>query len=328
LAVAIRADIDAIAETERTERPDKSLVPGLMHGCGHDLHTVAALGAAAILADRRDELLGDVYFIFQPAEEVTGGAAALLEHGLLRKLPAVPLGLFGLHSWPMARGLVGARGDAVAAGKTNFRIKLTGKGGQGGFPHECVDPVVAAAALIAAIQTIVSRNADPRKSLVCAVYNMIAGDREFFVTDTVTLSGSVRALDPDTLEMAIGRLRELTDGVAAAYRCKAEMELLPQVPVLLNDPSLTQTAREGAGLVVGDENVLEPAPMLGSDDFSVYCAHMPVFYYQLGVTRPGAEPVQLHSPYFYADPEAAPIGAALLAQAAALSLTKAAKDRP
>lgn len=319
-AVAIRADIDAIAETELANVPAPSEVPGIMHGCGHDLHTTCALGAAALLSGVKSSLAGDVVFVFQPAEEVTQGAAEMLRHGLMEKLPMRPRGMFGLHSWSMPMGQVGVRRDTVAAGKTNFRITLKGRGGQGGFPHECVDVIVAGAALIEAIQTIVSRNADPRKSLVCAVYSAHAGTEEFFVTDTMTLSGSVRALDTGTLAMAEQRLEQLTDRIAAAYGCVGSLELMPQVPPLENAPELYEAARMAAQRTVGAENVSEPPPMLGSDDFAVFGEAMPVFYYQLGAMDPGGEAFPLHSPYFHVDYGAIPLGSALLAEAARLAL--------
>ena len=319
-AVAIRADIDAIAETERANGPVSSEIPGVMHGCGHDLHTTCALGAAALLNGVKSSLAGDVVFVFQPAEEVTQGAAEMLRHGLMEKLPARPRAMFGLHSWPLQTGLVGVRHDTVAAGKTNFRITLKGRGGQGGFPHECVDVIVAGAALIEGIQTIVSRNADPRKSLVCAVYSAHAGTQEFFVTDTMTLSGSVRALDTATLIMAEQRLQQFTDSIAGAYACAGNLELMPQVPPLENAPELFELAKRAAQRAAGTENVVEPPPMLGSDDFAVFGEIMPVFYFQLGVMDPKGENSPLHSPYFCADHRALPLGSALLAESACLAL--------
>jgi hippurate hydrolase len=208
----------------------------------------------------------------------------------------------------------------VAAGKTNFRVTLKGRGGQGGFPHECVDVIVAGAALIEAIQTIVSRNADPRKSLVCAVYSVHAGMQEFFVTDTMTLSGSVRALDTATLTMAEQRLEQFTGSIASGYGCAGNLELMPQVPPLTNAPELYELAKTAAQRVVGAENVTEPPPMLGSDDFAVFSEIMPVFYFQLGVMDPNGENRPLHSPYFCADHRAIPLGSALLAESACLVL--------
>ena len=215
---------------------------------------------------------------------------------------------------------MGACCATMAASKTHFRIHLRGKGGQGGFPHECVDVIVAGAAMVEAIQTIVSRNADPRKALVCAVYNLHAGDHEFFVTDRMTLSGSVRALDAETAAMALHRVEELVESLPRAYGCTARLEVIPHVPQLENSPRLYPFARRAAEMVAGAENVLEPPPMLGSDDFAVFGQYLPIFYYQLGAMRPGGENIPLHRPDFWTDPAAIPIGSALLAQAALLAL--------
>ncbi len=318
--VAIRADIDAIAEHDQGGGACRSEVPGVMHACGHDLHTVCALGAARLLKQRQNELAGDVLFVFQPAEEVTQGAAEMMRQGFMDKIPTQPLGMFSLHSASFAAGLVGARNATMAASKTHFRITLKGKSGQGGFPHECIDVIVAGAAMVQAIQTIVSRNADPRKALVCAVYNLHAGDHEFFVTDTMTLSGSVRALDADTAQMALQRVKELAESLPTAYGCTAEVEFIPHVPPLHNAPSLYPAAARAAEMVVGADHVLQPPPMLGSDDFAIFGQHMPIFYYQLGAMQPGGEEIPLHRPDFWTDPAAAPVGSALLAQAALLAL--------
>ncbi len=325
--VAIRADIDAIAETELSQSPAPSEVEGVMHACGHDLHTTCALGAAALLAEKRAELPGSVAFFFQPAEEVTQGAAAMLQSGLLQKLPKRPLGVFALHSAALPAGQVGLCPGAMAAGKTNFRIHLQGQSGQGGFPHEYADVIVAGLALAEGIQTIVSRNADPRKALVCALYSLRAGEHEFFVTDTMTLSGSVRALDEESLSMAETRLCELTQNIPPAYGCKGELELLPQVPVLINSPQLWPLAQKAALDIAGPQNALPAPPMLGSDDFAMFGRELPIFYYWLGMMAPGSGPTALHRPNFCVDPASAATGSALLAQAAFLALLQDAMNR-
>lgn len=319
-AVGIRADIDAIVQEEASAAAAPSQTPGVMHACGHDCHTTCALGAAKILHGMRKQLPGDVVFVFQPAEEVTQGATEMFRHGLGEKLPKGMVGMFGLHAAGFEAGFVGAAPMVAAAGKTNFRITLHGKSGQGGFPHECVDVVVAGAAVVDGIQTIVSRNADPRKALVCAVYTVHAGKEEFFVTDKLVLSGSVRALDEETMRMAEGRVGEIARATAAAYQCTCEVEMLPQVPPLVNDAGLYGFARRAAEMIVGEEHVLRPEAMLGSDDFAVFGKHMPVFYFRLGVTAPGAPEAKLHHSDFCVDASALPIGSAVLAQAAALAL--------
>ncbi len=318
--VGIRADIDAIAETDLKTGACRSENAGVMHACGHDLHTCCALGAAELLASQQQNLHGDVVFLFQPAEEVTQGAAAMVSNGLWQALPQKLCALFSLHCASFAAGLVGVRAGAVAASKTHFRICITGRGGQGGFPHECVDAIVAGSALVQAIQTIVSRNADPRKALVCAVYNVHAGDHEFFVTDTMQLSGSVRALDSETAEMAMHRVTELCESLPKSYGCTASLSWIPHVPVLENDAALAALAQQAAECVVGAKHVLCPPPMLGSDDFSIFGKDVPIFYYQLGAMNENGPLHPLHSPHFETNRDALSVGSALLAQSAMMRL--------
>jgi metal-dependent amidase/aminoacylase/carboxypeptidase family protein len=180
--------------------------------------------------------------------------------------------------------------------------------------------VVAGASIIEGIQTIVSRNADPRKALVCAVYTIHAGEEEFFVADKLVLSGSVRALDKETMDMAQGRVSEIAQTIAAAYQCGCEVEMMPQVPPLVNNAMLYDFALMAAQQIVGKERVLQPEAMLGSDDFAVFGEYMPIFYYRLGVTAPGAPEAQLHHRDFCVDYGVLPIGSAVLAQAVALTL--------
>ncbi len=316
--VGIRADIDALAVRENPAAPVVSVTPGVMHACGHDFHTAVAVGAARVLAAHREQLAGDVAFVFQPAEEVTQGARAMVQNGLFDVCPMDAL--FSLHAAPFASGNIGAKAGPMAAGKTKFRIRLVGKGGQAGFPHESVDVVVAGAAVIAGIQTVVSRNADPLGALVCGVHNAHAGDHEFFVPDEMVLSGSIRALDADMVAMAEERVKTLATGIAAAYGCGCEVELMRDVPPLVNAESLAAVARRAAVLAVGEEHVVAPEPMLGSDDFSVFGEYAPIFYYRVGITAPGTAPVPLHKNDFCADEAALVPAVATLARAAALAL--------
>lgn len=313
--VAVRADIDAIAETERSSSPHPSRVPGVMHACGHDVHTTCALAAAELLARHKGQMHGDVAFLFQPAEEVTKGAAAMLEHGLLKTLGRPVEALFGMHvNTGLAAGIVGASAGPVAAGKQNFKITLTGRAGHGGFPHQCVDVVVAGAALTTSLQTVVSRNTNPFEALVLALYSVQAGSGGFFVTDTLTLTGALRALSADVLAMAHRRVEEMTAATAAAYGCTAAVEWVQEVPPLVNDAALEPLARRAAAAVANE--VTATPPMLGSDDFAVFGEGMPCFYYALGTGFAGRHNAGLHAPDFCADPAALPVGAALLAESA------------
>lgn len=317
--VAIRADIDAIAGAETATDIAASENPGVMHVCGHDLHTACALGATRLLAEDRDNLPGSVAFIFQPGEEMTEGAVAMFAHGLAEKLPQTPRAIFGLHSWPgLMAGQVGLVEGPMFAGKANFAIHLQGVAGHCGLPHRCTDVIVAGAAVTNAVQTIVSRNADPTKELVCAIVSVKAGDLGFFVTDNMTLTGTIRSLDSATLAMAKARLAEIVKHTAAAYNCQGELEFLTEVPPVINEKKLAALARSAAEGVAGP-GAVQGEPTLGSDDFSLFGRLAPAFYFWLGTGFPGRDNPGLHHPSFQVNREALPLGAALLAKAARLA---------
>lgn len=319
--VALRADMDAIAEHESVRHEVRSGTEVLMHGCGHDFHTACLWGAAKLLSGMRDQIPGRVVFLFQPAEEVTQGAAAMLAHGLLERLPDMPACLFGLHNRPeLPCGQIAVMEGAVMAGKTNFRITLRGKAGHGGSPHKCVDPVVAGAALTSGIQTIVSRNTDPLDALVCAVYSLHTDAPDFFVPTSLTMTGSIRFHREPVGQSAARRLKELTGHTAAAYGCESELELLPQVPVTRNPPALAEIARCAAAETVGPENVVTPPPDMGSEDFAVFGARIPAFFYWLGSGYPDRVNAPWHSPGFETDDDALPLGSELLARSALTAL--------
>ena len=283
--VALRADIDAIAQQEAAHDGAMSQCDGLMHGCGHDFHTVGLYGAACLLAQRRDQLAGNVVFLFQPAEEVTQGAQAMIDHGLWDKLPAKPDCLFGLHNRPeLPAGQIAVMEGPVMSGKSHFVITLHGISGHGGSPHKCTDVIVAGAAVVNALQTVVSRNTD-------------AAHRH-----------------------AEERLRELTLGVSAAYGCTAEVEFHPGVPATVNSPAMTALARKAALALVDEAHVVSPAPDMGSEDFAVFGQDVPAFFYWLGSGFPGQFNPCWHNEHFRTDDGALPLAAALLAQSALVGL--------
>jgi hippurate hydrolase len=321
--VALRADIDAIAETEDESHAVRSETAGFMHGCGHDFHTACLYGAAKLLSARRETLSGRVVFLFQPAEEETQGARALLDNGLWEKTGGKPDCIFGLHNRPeLPVGQIAVLDGPIMAAKINFRVTLLGKPGHGGSPHKCVDPVVAGAALVNGVQTIVSRSADPRDALVCAVYSLHTDAPDFFVPASLTMTGSIRYLRDAAGQRAAERLKILTAGVAAAYGCQVEAKLLPQVPVTRNASSLVEIARRVAAETVGAENAVSPPPDMGSEDFAVYGAEVPSFFYWLGSGFPGRKNAPWHNPGFCTNDAALPLGAALLARSALLALER------
>lgn len=318
--VALRADIDAISQQE-PDQPGSSVHPGIMHACGHDFHTACLYGAARLLAARRETLRGEVVFLFQPAEEVTQGAAAMVAHGLWEKLPHRPRCLFGLHNRPeLPTGQVAVIEGGIMSGKEHFELTLHGVAGHGGSPHKCVDVIVPAAAIVQAVQSIISRGTDPLDSLVCAVLSIHAGTPENFVPDLLLMTGAIRAHSQAVMETAKRRLKELTAGISAAHGCTHSLRFIPQVPPTVNSPAMTALARRAAKAVVGDEQVVAPRPDMGSEDFSVFGQDVPSFFYWLGSGYPGRENAGWHSEHFSTDDSALPIGAALLAESALVGL--------
>lgn len=319
--VALRADIDAIEQQEPADNGVVSEYPGVMHGCGHDFHTTCLLGAAELLAARREELAGNVVFLFQPAEEITQGAAAMIGHGLWEKLPLRPVRLFGLHDRPeIPCGQVAVIPGAVMAGKSHFFITLTGVTGHCGSPHKCVDVIVAGAAIVNGIQTIVSRNTDPQDPLVCAVFSINAGTPENFVPETLTMTGDIRAHSDAVIQKTQDRLKALAEGIAAAYQCKCEVKFIPEVPVTDNKPEMTALARRAAEAVFGAEQIVQPRGDMGSEDFAIFGQDVPAFFYWLGTGFPGQNNPCWHNEHFKTDDDALALGAALLAQSALVGL--------
>lgn len=316
--VALRADIDAIEQQEPADNGVVSEEPGKMHACGHDFHTTCLLGAAKILSERKEEIAGNVVFVFQPAEEITQGAQAMLDHGLWDKLPVPkPERIFALHTRPeLPVGDIAAMEGPVMAGKSHFTITLHGKSGHGGSPHKCTDVIVAAAGVVNALQTVVSRNTDPLESVVCSVLSIHAGTPDNFVPDVLTMTGSIRAHGSQAHRHAEQRLQELTVGVSEAYGCTAQVEFHPGVPATVNSPEMTKIARRAAAAVVGEDHVVSPNPDMGSEDFAVFGQEVPAFFYWLGTGFPGQHNPCWHNEHFRTDDEALPLGAALLAQSA------------
>ena len=311
--VALRCDIDAIsAESCKNNRyKDKA------HNCGHNAHTSSLLACAKILSANRSELKHNVVFIFQPAEEVTQGAREMLRHGLLERLPHKPTMLFGIHNRPeVDMGKVVVHEGALMAAKSNFTIKLMGKAGHGGQPHECIDPIVCAASLISSIQTIVSRNTNPLDACVCTVCSVHGGTTDNQSPELVTLTGSIRALNEAVIENCANRLDVLAESIARAYMCKHELKLEVQVPPVFNSKEIYKKAHKIAVNAVGEANITDTAPVLGSEDFAVLGKEIPSFFYWVGSGTQGKYNPPWHSSGFYIDDQYIGIAAGLYVQCA------------
>ena len=312
--IGLRADIDAICQTEDNDLPWKSRENGIMHACGHDFHTAGLLGAAMILSRVRDEVPGKVDFIFQEAEETTDGAREMIDAGLFEVIH--PEAFFGEHNRPeVPVGKVVCKNGALMAAKTNFVIRVYGRGGHGSMPHLCVDPIVASAAIIGSLQTIVSRNTDPLDSVVLSVGSIHGGSIENLVVDRVEMTASIRALSIEARERAVRRMESVVKSTAEAYECRAEIEYREILPLTFNGEEMYKVAVRAAEMAVGSENVIDVPPTLASEDFSVFMERVPSFFYWIGSGIPGETPYAWHQSRFKADDAGLKVAAGVMAAA-------------
>ncbi|NIP81363.1 MAG: amidohydrolase [Gemmatimonadetes bacterium] len=318
--VAVRADMDALPVTEATGLPFASTKRatyngqevGVMHACGHDIHTAVGLGTASVLADMRAELPGTVVFIFQPAEEgppegEEGGAPLMLEEGVFEDPP--PEAIFALHTFPSLEvGELGyTPGPAMAAADT-WRAVIHGRQAHGAQPQESIDPVVMASQAVMALQTIRSRNMSALTDGVVTVGILRGGERHNIIPGQVRLEGTVRTFDPGVQDMVERRMREILDGITAAGGGSYELEYDRGVPVTVNDPALAERMAPTLARVVGEDNAHVLPPTTGAEDFAFFAREIPGFYFRLGTTKPGTTSGGLHTPTFTADDGAIPVG--------------------
>ena len=310
--VAVRGDIDALPIHEETGLDFASTVPGVMHACGHDVHATWAIGAAMELARRPAR--GDVLVVLQPAEELGAGAPAILASGALDDVAAI---IGGHVDRRFAVGEVIAEAGALAASADSFTIEVVGRGAHGARPHEAADPIVAAAAIITALQTIVARRIDPSAPAVCTVGSVHAGVASNVIPERATLTGTLRAMDPVTRQRLCDEVALVATGVATAHGVRADVRVERGTPPIVNPPREARWAREAAVATLGEAAVVPfGITNMGGEDFAFYMERIPGCFLRFGAREPGGDRVAAHSPRFYAAEESIFVGAAVLAECA------------
>ena len=312
--VALRADIDALPIIELNSVDYKSKNIGVMHACGHDVHTSSLLGTAKILQTIKDQFEGSVKLIFQPGEEKNpGGASLMIKEGVLQN-PA-PSSIIGQHVFPLLPvGKIGFREGKYMASSDEIYLKVIGKGGHGAAPELTIDPVVIASHIIIALQQIISRNASPKQPTVLTFGKITANGATNIIPDEVNIAGTFRALDEGWRKEGLERIQKMAESIAEGMGGRCEVDIHHGYPYLENSPELTQRIKKAAEEYVGKENVVDIDLTLGSEDFAYYSQIIPASFYRLG-TRNEAKGITsyVHTPTFDIDEDALKIGPGLMA---------------
>jgi hippurate hydrolase len=308
-AIALRADLDALHIHEKNGFEHASRHAGRMHACGHDGHTTMLLGAARYLAETRN-FAGTVHFIFQPAEENEGGARRMIEEGLFAKFAVDAV--YGMHNWPgLPAGKFAVRPGPMMASFDIFEVTVTGKGAHGAMPHEGVDPVVVAAQLVTAFQTIVSRNTHPLESAVISVTQIHGGDTWNVIPDEVVLRGTTRTFKAEIQDLVERRMREIAGSLCAAHGARMAWRYERRYPATVNAADETETAAAVLAEIVGAENVRRDVlPSMGSEDFAFMLQQKPGSYVWIG----NGGSANLHNPGYDFNDDVLPLGASYWAR--------------
>ena len=331
--IAVRADMDGLPVTEQTDYPFKSTVRstyldkevGVMHACGHDVHTAALLGVASMLAEIRDEIPGTVMLIFQPAEEGVpagerGGARMMVEEGIFAKLKPDAVIAFHTNGAPPDNegddeglGTVAYSSGPAFAAATRWEATVKGRQAHGSTPHLGVDPIVTASGIVMALQTIRSRILSPLSENVITVGIFRSGERHNIIPESAQLGGTIRTFDDATLETIETRMREIFDGHTKAAHATYELSFDTGHPMTVNDPALTARLVPSLERLLGKDKVRLSPPITGAEDFSYFSQVVPGFYFRLGVVPEGKASGGHHTPTFYAADESVPIAMRLMA---------------
>jgi amidohydrolase len=313
--IGIRADMDALPIHEQTGLPFASKLPGKMHACGHDVHTVIALGVAAALSEMKDLLQGRIKFIFQPAEETLSGARAMIADGVLED-PNLDF-ILGYHNWPAVQaGKVGYNAGAVTSAADAFDITLKGRDGHGAHPHLAVDALAAGAHFVSQLQTVVSREVKPVSPAVVTVGEFHAGRARNVIAGTAELKGIVRTLEPGLSEKIEAAVRRMLEGIKTGMRVDYTLAWKRMAPALRNDVEVLKTVLCSAREALGADNVLElPEPSMGSEDFAWFAERVPAAHLRIGSKIEGLD-TAIHRSDYDCNELAIPVGIRVLTRAA------------
>ncbi|MCB1962237.1 MAG: amidohydrolase [Rhodocyclaceae bacterium] len=305
-AIGLRADMDALPMQERNTFPHHSRHPGRMHACGHDGHTTMLLGAAQYLAEHRD-FDGTVYLIFQPAEEGDGGGREMIEDGLFERFPMDAV--FGLHNWPgLPAGSFAVHSGPVMASADRFDIEVMGHGAHAAMPHLGVDPLPAAAALVQALQTVVSRTLDPLDAAVVSVTQMHAGEAYNVIPDRASLCGTVRAFSSENQSRIEDAMQRICQGIGTAFNVNIRFTYQRGYPATINAAAEAAVCAEVARAVAGPDAVrTDLPPSMGAEDFAYFLQQKPGAYVWLG-NGPGEGGCTLHNPHYDFNDALIPVG--------------------
>ncbi len=302
-AIGFRADIDALGLTEENDLPYKSQHCGVMHACGHDAHTAVLMAMAEILAQHKECIHGTVYFIFQQAEEyLPGGAKGLVEDGVMDRLDYI----FGWHVGAMDTvGTADISAGFRTAAVGTYDLKITGKGGHGGSPHQCNNPIIPAAELVSAINLIPALKCDPLANCTVSVSNLICGVAgvDNVLPETVVMGGNIRSLQTDVRDFVMIEIKRLAESISAAHQCQCDVHLVYGYPALDVDETCADIMKEAAREV--GLTVVQKQPSLGAEDFAYYSQKKPAGFAHLGMADPTGKyaPTPHHNPCFYIDDE-------------------------